>query len=491
MKKSLNLPALIALVFFSACTKNISSLNTDPKNPLTVPSGSLFINGEKNLSDALNSTGDGVAPFRILSQSWTENTYVSEANYVLSASDAPSGWWNTLYATPVGATSTTSVLNSLVDAKKAYLSDVTDAGTLRNDLIITDILEVYAYSLLVNTYGDIPYSQAFLDTIPFPKYDNAKTVYYDLLHRLDTAIAGLNPGAGSLGSYDQIYQGDPAQWKKFAATLQLKLALVVADVDPATAAAYVQKAVASGLFASNADNAVLNYQASPTTNTNPVYQALVASGRHDYSPANLIINTLLAWNDPRLPLLYKEYNGTYLGADPGAGNGYVKFSQFSDQWLSPTFAGDLLDYSETNFLLAEAVERGIAVGGTAEQYYDSAVTASIEYWGGSAANAATYLAQSAVAYATATGAWRQKIGYQQWIAYANRGWDGWTTIRRLGYPNVDQINPPVQAGSNLLPRRFYYPGNEETSNPTNWAAAVKDVTGGTADLVSFNLWWNQ
>lgn len=480
----------LAILLFASCTKNLSDLNVDPKNPSTVPSGALFLNGEKNLSDALNSTGNGVAPFRVLAQSWTQNTYVSEANYILSAADAPSGWWNTLYAAPVGTTSTTSVLNSLVSAKKAYPADVTDAGTLRNDLIITDILEVYAWSLLVNTYGNIPYSQAFHDSIPFPKYDDARTVYSDLLHRLDTAIAGLNPGAGSLGSYDKIYGGDPTRWKKFAATLKLKLSIVIADADPATAAAKVQEAVATGVFTSNKDNALLVYQASPTGNTNPVYQALVSSGRHDYSPANLIINTQLAWNDPRLPLLYKPIDGSYLGAVPGAGNGYIKFSQFSDQWLSPTFPGDLLDYSETSFLLAEAVERGITVGGTAEKFYDSAVTASIEYWGGSASDAATYLSQPAVAYGTTAGIWQQKIGYQQWIAYANRGWDAWTSIRRLHYPDLDAINPPVGA-SIPLPRRFNYPGNEQTSNSTNWAAAVKAVTGGTADGLSFNLWWNK
>ena len=484
MKKlSIQTFLLIIIIAASSCTKNISSLNNDPKNPLTVPSGSLLVNAEKNLSDALTSTANGVGPFRVLAQSWTENTYVSEARYILSASDAPSGWWNALYAS-----GTSSVLNSLVAAKIAVAKDVSDPAVLRNDLIITDILEVYAYSLLVNTYGNIPYTQAFTDSIPFPKYDDAKTVYYDLLTRLDTAIAGLNPNASSWGSYDQLYGGNITQWKKFAATLKLKLSLVVADADATTAATKVQEAVATGVFQSNTDNGLINYQASPTGNTNPVYQTFIT--RHDYSPANLMVNTLLAWNDPRLPLLFTQFNGQYVGGVPGAGNGYVKFSQFSPQWLSPTLEGDILDYSETEFLLAEAVERGINVGGTAATHYNNAVTASILFWGGSAAGAATYLLQPGVAYATAEGNWKQKIGYQKWIAYANRGWDAWTEIRRLGYPDIDNINPPVGASGNL-PRRFYYPNNEETSNPTNWAAAVKAVTGGTTDDVTYNLWWNK
>jgi hypothetical protein len=476
---------LFSGIFLSACTKNINSLNTNSKAATTVPSASLFLNGEKNLSDALSGTSVGATPFRVLSQSWTENTYVSEAQYNLTIDNSPQGWWNLLYAN-----TTTSVLNSLADAKAAIPTDVTDSVTQQNDLLITDILEVYAFSLLVNTYGNVPYSQALNRNIPFPKYDDAKTVYYDLLARLDTAISGLNTAAGSFGASDQIYQGDVTQWKKFAATLKLKLSLVIADADIATATQKVQQAISAGVFQSNSDNAVLVYNASLNTNSNPVYQALVASGRHDFSPADLIVNTLVGWNDPRLPLFYQQYNGSYSGGVPGEGNGYVKFSQFSDQWIGATWPGDLLDYSETEFLLAEATERGILSGNTAESYYDNAVTASIEYWGGAAADAATYLAQPSVAYSTAAGTWRQKIGYQQWIAYADRGWDGWTSIRRLGYPDLDVVNPPVGAVS-ALPRRFTYPSNEETSNPTNWAAAVKAVTGGAADGVNFNLWWNQ
>jgi Starch-binding associating with outer membrane len=476
---------LVLALASASCTKNISSLNTDPKSAVTVPSSSLFLNGEKNLSDAIEGTSGSSTPFRIIAQSWTENTYVSEAQYNLTIDNSPDGWWNLLYAN-----GTNSILNTLAAAKTAIPIDTKDAATQKNKLLITDILEVYAYSLLVNTYGNVPYTFALNRGIPFPKYDDAKTVYYDLLARLDTAIGSLDPNSPSFGASDQIYQGNVSAWKKFAATLKLKLALVIADTDPTTAGKKVQEAVSSGVFTSNGDNALFAYSSAINANSNPVYQALVASGRHDYSPADLIINTLLAWNDPRLPLLYKQYNSSYLGGVPGAGNGYVKFSQFSDQWLSPTWKADVLDYSETEFLLAEAAERGFSVTGTAESHYNDGITASIVFWGGDSASAATYLSQPAVAYPTATGPWKQKIGYQQWIAYADRGYDAWTSIRRLGYPDIDAINQPVGAIGNL-PRRFTYPANEETSNPTNWAAAVQAVNGSSADAFSSDLWWNK
>lgn len=468
------------MFMISSCKKDLSSLNRDPKNPASVPATTLFLFGEKSLTDVLSSTSVSSAPFRILAQSWTENTYTYEAQYKFSAYQAPDGFWNNIYG---------QALNNLQDAKRVFPSNVVDPAILRNDLIITDILEVYAYNVLVNTYGNIPYSQAENATIPFPKYDDAKTITYDLIHRLDTCIAGINLNTTAMGSADQIYKGNVAKWKSFAATLKLKLALLIADKDQTMAAAKVNEAVTTGVFQSNNDNALLGYQSSPVANTNPVWQALVNSGRHDFSPANLLVNTMVQWNDPRVPLYFTtDPNGNYSGGIPGAGNSYGNFSQFSAQWLSPTKAGVLLDYSESEFLLAEAVERGFSVSGTAQSHYNNAITASIQFWSGSASSAATYLAQPQVAYTTAAGDWKQKIGYQKWIALADRGWDAWTEIRRLKQPNIDVVNPPVGA-SGKLPLRYTYPTIEQSSNSKNWSDAVQAQSGGSSDVVSTKLWW--
>jgi hypothetical protein len=214
---------------------------------------------------------------------------------------------------------------------------------------------------------------------------------------------------------------------------------------------------------------------------------LINSGRHDFVPANLMLNTLQNWNDPRLPLFFTTApDGAYKGGVPGGGNSAGSLSTFSTQWSATTWPSDLLDYSETEFLLAEATERGFISGASAEQHYNNGVTASILYWGGKAGDAQTYLAQSAVAYSTAAGDYKQKIAWQEWIAMADRGWDAWTLIRRLKQPDIDAISPPVGAASNL-PLRFYYPTTEQSANPLNWAAAVKAM-GGTDD-VNTKLFW--
>lgn len=479
--KKLSIISLSFTLLIAGCTKDISSLNVDPKSSSTAIPTAVFLQGEKNLVDANTSTSVGSAPFRVLSQEWTENAYTYEANYNLAAYQSPDGWWNSLYV---------NALHNLDEAKQSFpVNFKGDAVTLRNDLDITDLLEVYTYYLLIGTYGDVPYSQALNTEIPFPKYDDAKTIYTDLLIRVDSCISGLNTSEGAMGSADQIYNGNTTEWMKFAASLKLKMAMLVADEDPTTAASKVNEAIQTGVFTSNGDNALFAYDPASPANSNPIWNALVLSGRHDFCPTNLLINTMFGWNDPRLPLYFTQFpanSGNYKGGIPGAGNGYGTTSDFSSQLQQPGFPGDILDYPEVEFYLAEAAARGF-ITGSAATYYNNAITASIEFWGGSANDAATYIAQPSVAYATATGTWQQKIGYQEWIAFYNHNWDSWTLIRRLGFPDLDVVNPPVSAQGNL-PLRYYYPTNETTSNPTNWAAAVAKIPGGQ-DVVSAKLFW--
>ena len=488
--KKLFIISIAASLLFVNCTKTLSSLNHDPKNSSNGIATALFLQGELNLVNAYTTTSIGIAPFRVISQEWTENEYTYEANYNFSAYNSPGGWWDNLYV---------NSLHNLGQAKQSFpVNFLGTPGQLRNDVIITDLLEVYAYNLLVATYGDIPYTQAQNTSIPFPKYDDAKTVYTDLLTRLDTCIAGLDATQDAMGSADQIYGGNVAEWIEFAASLKLKMALLIADEDPTTASTKVNEAITTGVFQSNADNALFSYDAASPVNSNPIWNAIELSGRHDFGPSNLLVNTMVGWNDPRLSSYFTQYNGAYSGGVPGFANLYGKYSDFCcnvnnvlSQLYSAVLPGDILDYAEVQFNLAEAVERGF-ITGSAATYYNAAITASIQFWEGSSFNpgdATTYLAQAAVNYATATGAWRQKIGYQEWIAFYNRNWDSWTGIRRFGFPDIDVVNPPVSPAS-TFPLRLYYPPNEVTSNPANWAGAVANLPGGL-DVVTAKLFWEQ
>jgi len=123
------------------------------------------------------------------------------------------------------------------------------------------------------------------------------------------------------------------------------------------------------------------------------------------------------------------------------------------------------------------------VSGTAAEHYNNAIRASILDWGGSDAEATAYLAKPAVAYTTAAGAWKQKIGFQKWIALYNRPATGWLEIRRLDYP---VLQPPAQPDSGF-PNRFAYPSNEQTLNPENYTEAAAAIG---EDKVETKIFWD-
>jgi hypothetical protein len=479
MKKILYILAVVVVVT-AACTKNLSDLNNDPKNPSTAPSYAFVTNAERSLSNTLASSNVNLNIFRLIVQHWQETQYPEESQYDLGTREINDAVWNAMYR---------DVIRDLREAKTLIPKDVLnpngtpDVERQQNELAIVEVLEIYAWYYLVTTFGDIPYSEALDIANPFPKYDDAKTVYNDLLTRLDAAIGKLDPTKATFGSADLIYEGDVTLWKKFANSLKLKMGILIADNDNAKAKATVESAVASGVFTSNADNAEIHYLSAPP-NTNPIWVDLVQSGRDDFVAASTLVDQLEAFVDPRLNDFFTtDQSGTgYSGAPPGEQSAFAQYSHVHPDITEATFPGLLLDYSEVEFYLAEAAQRGYTVGGTAATHYASAVTASIVYWGGTPAEAATYLLRPGVVYNAAN--WRMSIGTQQWIAFFNRGWDAWIAWRKFDYP---QLTPASEALSDI-PLRYPYPVNEQNVNTENYNAAAAAIGG---DEVATKLWWDE
>ena len=475
---------LTIFIIFSSC-KKLEDLNKNTKDPVTTTGESLFTAAQKAMVDVMATPSVGSNTTRLFDQYWTETQYLDEANYNLNYRKGPDGLWNSVYV---------NVLTNLKEAKRVITAtSYADPSpvTKQNKLAIVDIMSVYGWSLLVETFGNVPYTQALDITNLFPKYDDGMTVYKDLISRLNSDIATLNVDQTdmSFSSADNIYQGSAASWYKFANSLKLRMGMLLADVDP-TYSKTTCEAAAPNVFTSNADNAFLVYS-SASPNTNPIYEDQVASSRHDYLPANTLVDTMNNLSDPREQFYFTTVPDTtdYAGAPYGIKVTHpTSFSQlYGSALYTPTFPGTIFEYSEVEFLLAEAVERGYSVGGTAEGYYNAAITASIEYWGGAASDATTYLAQPKVAYTTATGTWQQKIGVQQWIAYYNRGFEGWTEWRRLDFPllvpGINAVAPYV------IPVRYTYPIEEQTLNNASWTAASAQLGAG-GDAVSTKLFWD-
>ena len=482
MKKIL---ILITAVIIASCSDNLESLNENIKDPSSVPGESLFTGAQKNLVDQIVTLNVNDNNTKLWAQYLQETTYTDESNYDQTTRTIPDNHWSILYK---------DVLKDLDEAGKVITdtqySLPNDIETKANKLQVIEILTIYTYSILVETFGNIPYTEALdIDNL-LPAYDDGETVYKALTNRLTVAINALDTSKGSFGSADNIYSGDVSLWKKFAASLQLRMGILLSDVDNTFAKTTVETAVASGVFTSNADNANFTYL-SAAPNTSPIHDDLVLSGRNDFVAAVTIVNMMNTLDDPRRPLYFQEVpgTGTYVGGDIGSESNYASHSHVSDFIEAATTPGVILDYAEVEFLLAEAAARNFVVGGTAKSHYDAAIIESIENWGGTNADALTYLAQPTVDYATALAAstattpWKEVIGNQKWIALFNRGLEAWTSIRLLDFPI---LATPSEAVSGF-PNRYTYPIIEQTLNGANWAAGSTAIGG---DLAETKLFWD-
>ncbi|WP_026810477.1 SusD/RagB family nutrient-binding outer membrane lipoprotein [Arenibacter latericius] len=511
---------LITAVIFASCSSDLENLNENIKDPVSVPGESLFTGAQKSLVDQVVDLNVNNNNTKLWAQYLQETTYTDESNYDQVTRTIPERHWSVLYK---------DVLKDLDEAKKV-IAETTyptpeEEALKPNKLVVVEILEIYAYSILVETFGDVPYTQALdIDNL-LPAYDDGETIYKDLIARLTSAIGALDVDTGSFGSSDRIYAGDVAKWKLFAASLKLRMGILLSDIDSDFAKTTVESAVASGVFTSNADNATYTYLGADP-NTNPIHDNLILSGRKDFVAATTIIDIMqprsyeyledsnedgvideddertvvpgsVTSTDPRMKYYFADNvdadpsveEVVYFGGEIGSTANYSSHSHVSAQIEEATFPGVILDYAEVRFLLAEAKARLFDVDGTVEEHYNAAITASIVDWGGTETEALAYLLNPKVNYdlailaSSAATPWKEVIGTQKWIALYNRGLEAWTSIRLLDYPIMAE---PADAVSGF-PNRYTYPIIEQTLNGANYSTASSAIGGDEAET---KLFWD-
>ena len=479
MKKLFYIALAVSFLGMS-CTKDIQRFNEETKAASSVPGEMVFSTAALRYVRVLASPNVNTNIFRFTVGYWAATTYQDEPQYDFETRNISGGEWTTMYR---------DVLSNLKEASRLIEADVTiTAGEKANKLAQVDIIAVNAWYFLVTSFGNIPYSEALKlneDTF-FPKYDDAKTIYEDLLTRLTADVAALNPAeTGISAGQDIIFSGNVANWKKFGNSILLRMAMTIADSDGAKAKT-VFEAANAGAFGP-ADIAKYDFLPDPP-NTNPLWEDLVQSGRQDYVGAKPLLDKLVGMSDPRLTAYYRPNgDGNWVGGTIGTNNTFAITAKPSALFQDPTLPFVLMDYSEVELLRAEAVERQFTLTGTAAEHYSNAVTASIKFWGGTDAEAGTYLARPDVAYATAAGDWKQKIGFQKWIALYGEPAQEWVEMRRLDQPGIAIVPAPVGAKSGF-PNRLPYPQSEQTLNPDGYASGSSAIG---SDKVETKLWWDK
>jgi hypothetical protein len=476
----------ILYLFVTSCANESNDYNNDHSALYNASAESLLTNAEKQLADQMTTPSVNLNIFRLFSQYWAETQYTDESKYRVKTRNIPDNHWSALYK---------DVLSNLETAKSVINAQVIPSGisqatwntTQNNKLAIIEILEVYTYQVLVDSFGDIPYTNALNPNNPLPSYDSAATIYPKLIIRLNNALTNLDISGSSFSSGEYIYNGSAASWKLFGNSLKVKLGINLADVNNTLAKTTIESAYADGLITSNAQNATFIYKAS-APNYNPIYANLVQNQRDDFVPTSIFIDQMNSLNDPRRVSYFTLKSGVYSGGVYGSANAYSDFSHVSDNIKLPDAPGILFESTEVNFYLAEAAARGYSVGNSAEYYYNNAISESFTFWGLSASDASSYLANPNVAYTTAPGAsWKEKIGNQAWIAYYNRGFESWTTWRRLDAPNLQAPSTAYPEADGVVPKRYTYPINEQTVNGANYQAAAAAIGG---DKLATKVFWD-
>lgn len=125
------------------------------------------------------------------------------------------------------------------------------------------IYRAYLLSIMTDTYGDCPASEAglgYLEEKYNPRYDTQEEIYFSLFEELADASAKLDAMADRL-SGDVVFGGDVAKWKKFANSLRMRFAMRMCDVNPEVARAEFESALtdAGGIMTSAGDDALIKY----------------------------------------------------------------------------------------------------------------------------------------------------------------------------------------------------------------------------------------
>ena len=473
MKKYFLITIILVL---SSCASDeaYEDLNTNPNAPSAVTDGQLFVSAVNSLTDFIESTNVNVNNFRLYAQYWTQTQYTDESNYEMIEREIPDYMFSELYR---------DVLGDLQNA-----ADLTDDAVKHAQI---EIISVYTWQMLVDAFGDIPYTESLkVDTVLSPKYDDDEAIYTDLIKRAKAALTNLAGSGSGYSADDLIFGGSISSWTKFGNSLLVKLGSRLLDVNPTEAKSLIESHYSDGI-SSNADNAYMTFEGSPP-NTNPLWEDLVQSGRQDFIPADTFVDVINALSDPRADKFFDPtskididttavVNLQYQGGPYGVSTPFNDNSHISQTLYAPDFRGVLMDYAEMSFILAEAANRGYSVGGTAEQHYKNGIEASMLEWGVSTSDADAYIAHADVAFATAPGTNKEKIAKQFWISMYNRGFEGWTLYRLFDapvLPNSGEANLPV-------PKRYTYPQSEQTINGTN----VKAANGGN-DTQQTPIFWD-
>jgi hypothetical protein len=537
MKTIIKLSLWMFLAFFMiimGCTKNFDEINSNPNLPSEVTTPTLLTAAQKGLCDDIYDEWWGGRQSMLYAQYWVQRNYPSEDRYAIRQS-VNNQYWRLIYHDVMNLMEVIR-LNTDPDTKaKAAVY-----GNNANQIAVATILKVWAMQIMADTWGDIPYSEAFKGnvdpavSIPTPKYDKLQAIYASFQTELKAAVDMIDVNEPGFTTGDVIYEGDMEEWLKFGNSLRLRVAMRMSAVDGyASANAIVTEVGESGFMTSNADNAAFAYIGAAPNNS-PLYDAWWTSARNDFTVAKPFINILKGVDDtlngkinpfhglvdPRLQLYSRDRpagSGKYFGIPYGMNEGQTQ--QYWGKKLAPSFYGPAaysstyapvilnakyapvyMEYAEVEFMLSE-------LNSWDQTHYVAGIQASIDHWRDVCTDLEGWDADMVTAFnlerdaylAAVPAASKETVMTQKYLSFYNQAYQAWAEYRRTGEPrfllkpgeqtSVDGSGNPIYfeplINITTIPNRMTYPQQEFTVNGANVTAAAASI----GDQMSTKLWW--
>jgi len=487
---------LMGSLLFSSCTKDFTKINTDPNaSPTALP--------QQLLAPALVST----LSYNMIRNRNFNNELMqvtvdpSDAEGKVFRYDYRSTWSDYLY---------NGLYTELTNFKDIYKVASQELNYNRSYMGISVICQSWIYSILTDTYGDVPYfhsNEARDSAIYEPAFDAQKDIYMDIFNKLDSANVWLSTGTAINPGSDPVYGGAVASWRKFGNSLYLRLLLRVsgkAEMTDFCKAKIKQIAETYPIMSSNAESAILRW-----TGQGPFTSPYLSVREQDFRApgiASFFIDNLTSWNDPRIDIPtygsgginrwgIAPYSGAYLGIPSGyaPGENPIKKSYFlsntsSSSLMTEPLTGMMMNYAEVKFILAEAAIKGWVIG-SAETYYNDGSLNSITLWLPNwKVPIKDFLTAGDVEWIESLtfDEKMERIHKQKYYALFLEDMQQWFEYRRTGHPIL-----PKGAGlknNGVMPARMSYPVYIQSTNPTNYKIAVARQG---ADQISTQVWWQK
>jgi len=497
--------AMIGIVL-SSCTKDFEKINTDPNDIITVLPQQL-------LAPALvNTMTYNMLRNRNFNNELMQVTVnMSDAEGQVFRYDFRSNWSDYLY---------NGWYSQLTNFKNIYriASDTTTGNYNRSYMGISLICQSWIYSLLTDTYGNVPYSQsnkaqAEEGAVKEPAFDRQKDIYFGIFKQLEEANELLRTGTAIAGSSDPVYGGNIGRWRKFGNSLYLRLLMRIsgkAEVAPEVTAKIkdiVETSAANyPIIANNDESAILRWTGVPPY-TSP-YLGVREQDWRQPGIASFFLDNLMNWGDPRIDISLGSNNinrwaiaphqGAFVGVPSGYAPGtiterksYYYSTTSTSTLMTEPLAGMILNFAEVKFILAEAALKGW-ITSSAETHYNDGVLNSIRLWLPTwSVPIETYLQNPngnnmLLSAATTFDDKMERIHLQKYYALYLADLQQWFEYRRTGHPILPK-GPGLRNGG-VMPARMPYPVYVQSTNPTNYKAAI---AAQGPDVMSTQVWWQK